>query len=115
MSRLKEVLTHLLVNAIQSIDEGAPESNEIRIATYTDDAGRAVFEIEDSGAGMSEATQSRIFEPFFTTKEVNTAAGLGLSICHSLVAELDGKISVTSVEGRGSRFRVELPARPPPK
>ncbi len=114
-SRLKEVLAHLLLNALQSIEEGSEATNEIRVATFTDAFGRAVVEIEDSGSGMSEATRSRIFDPFFTTKRVGTAAGLGLSICHTLVAELDGEIIVASQEGQGTRVRMELPPAPPPR
>jgi PAS domain S-box-containing protein len=108
--RLGEVFTHLLVNAAQSIPEGDPEANEVRIVTSTDAAGRAVVEIHDTGSGMSPETLSRIFDPFFTTRAVGEGTGLGLSICHNSVASLGGQLTASSEEGRGSIFRLVLPA-----
>ena len=65
-------------------------------------------EIADRGPGVAEADRERIFEPFFSTKE---STGLGLSICHSIVRQHDGEITVTSVPGR-TEFRVSLLAEP---
>ena len=109
-ARLGQVFVNLLVNAAQSIPEGAMESSSIRLVTSTDAEGGAVVEVSDTGVGIPAALQARIFEPFFTTKEVGVGTGLGLSICHSIVTSLGGKISVTSEVGRGSTFRVWIPA-----
>lgn len=108
--RLTQVFINLMVNAAQSIEEGAPDKNEIRVVTSTDEFGRVVVEIRDTGQGMPPAVMARIFEPFYTTKPAGVGTGLGLAICHGLTRSLGGEISVESHEGRGSLFRLHLPA-----
>jgi two-component system, cell cycle sensor histidine kinase and response regulator CckA len=108
--RLAQVFINLLVNAAQSIPEGQAERNEIRIVTSTDAAGRAVVTVTDSGAGITADIVDRIFEPFFTTKAVGVGTGLGLSISHGIVADLGGELTVKSTVGKGTEFRVALPA-----
>jgi PAS domain S-box-containing protein len=108
--RLGQVFVNLLVNAAQSIPEGAMEASSIRVMASTAADGGAVVEVSDTGIGIPDALQVRIFEPFFTTKEVGVGTGLGLSICHNIVTGLGGRISVTSAVGHGSTFRVWLPA-----
>jgi signal transduction histidine kinase len=54
----------------------------------------------------------RVFDPFFSTREVGQGTGLGLPVCHSIVAAHGGTITATSEVGRGTTFRVELPAAP---
>jgi signal transduction histidine kinase/CheY-like chemotaxis protein len=109
-ARLVQVFINLLVNAAQAIAEGAPCRNEIRIVTRTDERGRAVVEIRDTGSGIPPEIHARIFEPFFTTKPPDIGTGMGLSICHGIVAAHDGEISMESEVGKGSIFRVALPA-----
>jgi signal transduction histidine kinase len=103
------VVVNLLRNATEAIAPGNVEANEIRVVTATDATGRAVIEIHDTGSGIPPKALSHIFDPFFTTKPIGTGVGLGLSVCHNLVAEMGGEIAVTSEEGRGSTFRVTLP------
>ena len=112
-ARLGQVFLNLLINAAQAIPEGHADENEIRIATRTDPAGRALIEVRDSGAGIRPEIVGRIFDPFFTTKPVGVGTGLGLSICHNIVRGLGGEISVESQVGQGTLFRVALPASPP--
>ncbi len=107
--KLSQVVVNLLTNAVQALT-GEREDNEIRVATWTDEAGGAVIEVEDNGRGMTEAVRLAVFEPFFTTKAVGHGTGLGLSICRSIVVALGGQIVVESAPGRGSRFRISLPA-----
>ncbi len=109
-SRLGQVLLNLLVNAAQALPEGRAEQHEIRVTTRTDAEGDAVVEVADTGCGMSKETVTRIFDPFFTTKPVGIGTGLGLSICHGIVSDLGGRIQVESEVGRGTVFRVLLPA-----
>ncbi|MHB8417403.1 MAG: two-component system sensor histidine kinase NtrB [Myxococcales bacterium] len=108
-SRLGQVLLNLVVNAVQAIPEGCFEANEIRIATRGD-SDEVVFEVADTGCGMSAEVRRHIFEPFFTTKPVGVGTGLGLAICHRIVAAQGGRIEVESEPGQGSVFRVHLPA-----
>jgi PAS domain S-box-containing protein len=110
--RLGQVFLNLLVNAAQSIPDGAAGNNEVRVTMGTAADGRAVVEIADTGQGIPRDLLSRIFDPFFTTKQVGQGVGLGLSICHSIVAGLGGEIQVESEVGKGSAFRVLLPAAP---
>jgi CheY-like chemotaxis protein len=109
-ARLGQVFLNLVVNASQAIAEGRAEDNEIRVSTSTDSCGRVVIEIADTGPGMSPEVLSRLFTPFFTTKPVGVGTGLGLSICHRIVTSLGGSIDVSSEVGKGSAFRITLPA-----
>jgi signal transduction histidine kinase len=110
--RLQQVFINLLVNAAQAMPEGRRQANRIRVVTRTDDEGRAVVEIEDTGAGITAEDQARIFDPFFTTKPVGLGAGLGLSICHRIISDFGGSIVVESTVGRGTLFRITFPAAP---
>jgi len=65
--------------------------------------------VEDNGAGIPESMIERIFDPFFTTKGPDQGSGLGLWICHRIVTEHGGTISVTSKVGEGTSFIIELP------
>ncbi|MGD0527701.1 MAG: ATP-binding protein [Polyangiaceae bacterium] len=111
-ARLCQVFVILLVNAAQAFDEGHADRNEIRVRSATDDRGRAVVSVEDTGSGMTPETLNRIFDPFFTTKPVGQGTGLGLSICHGIVTKLGGEISASSAPGKGTSFHVVLPAAP---
>jgi signal transduction histidine kinase len=109
-ARLGQVFLNLIVNAAQAIPEGHAETNEIRIVTQANASGRVVVEIHDTGAGIPPAVTSRIFDAFFTTKPVGLGTGLGLAICHRIVTSYGGEISVESQVGKGSVFRIALPA-----
>src|SRR5207247_1049724 len=95
-TRLGQVFVNLLVNAAQAIAEGAAARNEVRVVSRTDDAGRAVVEVHDTGSGIPPEIMGRLFDPFFTTKPVGEGTGLGLSICHGIVASLGGALAVAS-------------------
>lgn len=118
-ARLGQVVLNLLVNAAQAIPEGRAADNEIRVATSTDASGRAVLEVSDTGSGIAPDLLGKIFVPFFTTKPVGQGTGLGLGICQGIVHGIGGEITVESVAGKGSTFRVVLPAaissRPAPR
>lgn len=109
-ARLGQVFINLLVNAAQAMPEGETDANEIRVVTSTDTQGQAVVEIRDTGPGIAASVLSRIFDPFFTTKAVGVGTGLGLAICHNIITGMHGQISVESELGRGTTFRVALPA-----
>lgn len=108
-ARLCQVFVILLMNAAQAIPEGHSDTNEVRVRTGTDQNGQVFVDVCDSGSGISADLLDRIFDPFFTTKPIGQGTGLGLSICHGIVTKLGGEITVKSVVGRGSTFRVVLP------
>jgi len=109
-SRLGQVLLNLIVNAAQAMPEGHADRQELRVATRTGSDGHVVIEVSDNGAGIPKQHLDRIFDPFFTTKPVGVGTGLGLSICQRIVLQLGGTIEVESEIGKGSLFRVRLPA-----
>lgn len=109
-ARIGQVLLDLVINAAQAIPIGHADEHEIRVATLTSVDGHAVFEITDTGRGISRSAMRRLFDPCFTAKPIGT--GLGLSVAHGIVTSLGGAIEVRSEVGRGSTFRVTLPAAP---
>jgi signal transduction histidine kinase len=108
--QLGQVFLNLLLNAAHAIEEGNPQKNTIRVTTAAGPSGDVVVEISDTGRGIPLEVRHRIFDPFFTTKPLGLGTGLGLSICHGIVRTLKGSISVESEVGKGSTFRVTLPA-----
>ncbi len=120
-SRLGQVILNLVINATHAIPEGHADGNEIRVNTRMSKDHRVVVEVADTGSGIPKENLERIFDPFFTTKAVGVDTGLGLAICHRIVASLGGHIDVKSKVGKGTVFSVVLPAtdvlpveRPPP-
>jgi signal transduction histidine kinase/ActR/RegA family two-component response regulator len=107
---LGQVFLNLLVNAAQAIPEGNVQGNEVRVTVSSDDRGSAIVEVADTGVGMAPDVLARIFDPFFTSNKSGRGTGLGLSISHGTIASLNGTITVSSEVGRGSRFRVTVPA-----
>ena len=69
-----------------------------------------VFEVQDTGTGMSPEVQRHLFDPFFTTKEPGKGTGLGLSTARTIVKNHDGAITCVSVPGEGTTFKIFLPA-----
>jgi two-component system cell cycle sensor histidine kinase/response regulator CckA len=109
-SRLGQVILNLLINAAQSIPDGNPAENEVKITACRAASGRVVIEVSDTGIGIAPDVLGHVFDPFFTTKPLGSGTGLGLSICHGIVKGFGGDITVESRVGHGSTFRVELPA-----
>jgi CheY-like chemotaxis protein len=109
-ARLGQVFLNLVVNAAQAIPEGHADEHEIRISARTLASEQVVVEVRDTGSGIPASIMGRIFDPFFTTKPPGIGSGLGLSICHRIVAGMGGQIEVESQPARGTVFRVTLPA-----
>jgi signal transduction histidine kinase/CheY-like chemotaxis protein len=111
-AKLRQVLTNLVGNAIKYTEEGAIV---LRAATKRTGPEQLllIFEVEDTGIGISPEDQRRIFDPFVQAGNHGNArgVGLGLSISRQFVEAMGGKITVQSTAGKGSVFRVEAPAR----
>jgi signal transduction histidine kinase len=101
------VLLNLVGNAIKFTDEG-----EVEIRASLDE-GQFVLTVRDTGPGIADADQDRIFDEFQQIDNTNTrkkgGTGLGLAISKRMVEMQGGTISVDSVLGQGSTFRVVLP------
>lgn len=108
-TRLGQIFVNLLVNAAHAIAPGQIDRNSVAI-TASAEGSNVLIEVRDTGAGMPADVMKRIFEPFFTTKDVNVGTGLGLAICHGIVTSAGGRIEAESEPGRGSTFRIWLPA-----
>jgi PAS domain S-box-containing protein len=118
--QLEQVLLNLCINARDAIQgTGTIEVVVHRVAIdgqlcascRAPLAGEFVgIAVRDSGSGIPAAVQERMFEPFFTTKDTGKGSGMGLSTAHGIVHEHGGHIVVDSAPGRGSSFRVLLPA-----
>ena len=72
-----------------------------------------MIEVADAGVGIPPDVLPRVFEPFFTTKPVGEGTGLGLFVCQGIVTEMGGEITAESEVGKGTTFRVTLPAADP--
>jgi PAS domain S-box-containing protein len=109
-SRLVQVFVNLLINAAQSIPDGALDDNEICVETNLEADGSVRIRVLDTGGGISDSIRDRIFEPFFSTKPVGTGSGLGLAISRSIVDGLGGTLACEQRPGGGTVFTVVLPA-----
>jgi two-component system, NtrC family, nitrogen regulation sensor histidine kinase NtrY len=99
---LHRAFQNLVLNALDAMPGGGA------LTLKSADAGANVrMEVSDSGKGLTPEECSRLFTPYYTTKVQGT--GLGLAIVQSVVSDHHGSISVTSDEGRGATFRIELP------
>ena len=118
---IKQVVLNLLVNAQQAIDGKGHITVRSRPYTApTKDAKAGVdampmveIAVIDTGCGIPSANLQRIFDPFFTSKEVGKGTGLGLSVSYGIVKAHGGKITVESLVGTGTTFRIYLPITPP--
>ena len=115
--RLSEILGNLLSNAIKYTDKGGNVALTVHgLDQTTQGYVHLLFEITDNGIGMSKEFVQHVFAPF--TRETNSTvsgiqgAGLGMTITKSIVDLMGGTISVESVKGKGSTFKVELELRP---
>lgn len=102
--KFRQALSNIILNAIQAMPDGGVLS--ISVSKDKSD-NKAIIDIIDTGLGISQENIDRLFEPYFTTKPEGT--GLGLSITYKIVEAHNGKIKVTSEEGKGSTFSIILP------
>ncbi|MDI1258839.1 ATP-binding protein [Aquabacterium sp.] len=106
-SEINQVVMNLVVNAAHAIGE---TRGKITVRTSSGDDSVSI-EVEDTGCGISPDNLVKIFDPFFTTKPVGKGTGLGLSLSYGIVQKHAGQMSVHSVEGEGTTFRVTLPLK----
>jgi signal transduction histidine kinase len=100
---LREVLTNLILNAIDAMPRGGSMSFRTR-----QDGQRVRLEMSDTGIGMTEETRRNCLEPFFTTKG-DHGSGLGLSMSYGIIRRHGGSIEITSQLNKGATFTIYLP------
>jgi len=110
VDRLVQVFVNLLNNAADAIPEDAANQNQILVRVDREADGRVLVEVRDTGGGIPPEHLARLWDPFFTTKGVGKGTGLGLAVCHRIVRDCGGTITVESEVGLGSVFQVHLPA-----
>lgn len=105
---LGQVINNLVGNASTHAFEGIKKPELSIIVDRTEQYDEIIF--VDNGIGMNEETKLKIFDPFFTTKRGQGGTGLGMNIVYNLVTtKLDGKISIESEEGEGTKIIIQLP------
>jgi two-component system cell cycle sensor histidine kinase/response regulator CckA len=116
LGHVEQIIMNVVVNA----KDAMPDGGEIRIATRNTDVLEAApdrpqgkyvcLSIRDFGTGMDEETAARIFDPFFSTKGAGKGTGIGLAVVYGIVKRHGGWIEVETAPGKGSEFRIFLPA-----
>jgi two-component system, cell cycle sensor histidine kinase and response regulator CckA len=124
-TQLHQVLMNLCVNARDAMPEGGKLTLKLENQEFDESfarmtpgarAGRYVcLSVMDSGQGIAPEHLDKIFDPFFTTKELGKGTGLGLSTVLGIVQSHDGFIQVHSQPGRGTQFKIYLPASEVPE
>jgi PAS domain S-box-containing protein len=122
-TQLKQVLINLCLNARDAMPDGGRIAIRLENQMLDQNAARALRELKpgphvvmcvtDTGTGMESAVLDKIFDPFFTTKEIGKGTGLGLAAVRGIVKGHSGTIAVESSPGKGTTFRIYLPASAP--
>lgn len=121
--QLEQIVMNLVVNASDAMLDGGKLSIRTGSTAVPDEEARtheveagdyAFFEVGDTGTGIDADTLAHMFEPFFTTKPVGKGTGLGLATVHGVARQLGGFVTVQSELGKGTVFRVLIPASAAP-
>jgi two-component system sensor histidine kinase PilS (NtrC family) len=102
-NQIRQIFWNLARNAIQAM----PRGGEFRVALKAEPDREVAITFEDNGEGMSRDQKDRLFEPFSSS---TGGTGLGMAIVYQLVRDHDGKVTVDSVPGKGTRISIRLPA-----
>jgi len=110
--QIEQILVNLVTNAAKATHEGQRGVVVVRVGPGQ--PGMARVEVIDHGIGIDPAIRDYIFDPFFTTRPAGPTrgTGLGLAICQSIATAHGGSLTFESEAGKGSTFRLELPAAP---
>jgi len=100
--QMTQVFLNILINSI----EASPRGGKVVVGCETDEQGRVMIHVADTGEGIPRENLDKLFDPFFSTKKKGT--GLGLAIVKSIIEGHEGEIEVESEPGKGTRFTVTL-------
>lgn len=102
ISELKQVLINLVKNAIEAMENGGTLSVSLSVS-----GNYALYQVRDTGVGMSTEELARLGTAFYSLKEKGT--GMGLLVCYQMVEKMKGKMEVESEKGKGTTFKVYVP------
>jgi PAS domain S-box-containing protein len=118
--QIEQVVMNLCLNARDAMPNGGRlvvetedvylEEEHVRQNPYMKTGRYALLTVSDTGVGMEETIRERVFEPFFTTKGPDKGTGLGLAMVYGIVKQHNGFIHLYSEPGKGTAFKVYLPA-----
>ena len=118
-TQIHQIVMNLATNAYHAMEENSGELKvnlkEIELSEHdliSPDMSPGLYaclSIADTGMGMNKDVMDRIFDPFFTTKEKGKGTGMGLSVVHGIVKQMNGEIQVYSEPGKGTEFHIYLP------
>jgi len=109
-AQLQQVLLNFFNNAIHAIHEKHGSlGGELIIEAGPHENKTVRVKVKDNGCGIKPENMEQIFSPFFTTKPVGEGTGLGLSVCYGIIENMGGVMSVSSKEGQGTVFSIQLP------
>lgn len=117
--KFEQIVVNLLSNARYAVDRKAASEpgiyeKKIKVRLFHGETENSVvFEVEDNGIGMEASVCNRCLEPFFTTKEVGEGTGIGLAVVNGFIREYKMGLSIDSIPGKGTVFRVRAGAVPP--
>jgi len=106
--QMEQVFLNLIVNAEQAM-ENKGGTLSLRV-WHMSQRNTVVVQVSDTGHGIPTDRLDRVFEPFFTAREEGKGSGLGLAVCHGIVENHRGSITVHSVPGEGTTLTISLPA-----
>jgi len=104
---IQQVLVNLVVNAVEAMQEVAPDDRLIEISTGGEGRSKVSVQIQDYGPGVPAELHQRIFDPYFTTKE--SGLGMGLMICRTIIESHGGSLQLQSGRAQRACFRFTLP------
>jgi PAS domain S-box-containing protein len=105
--QLQQVVTNLILNAVEAMSSAEPGARELSISTEQSQTGGVLVAVRDSGPGIDPEHLHRVFQAFYTTK--SSGMGMGLAICSSIVDAHGGRLWSEANEPRGAVFRFTLP------
>jgi C4-dicarboxylate-specific signal transduction histidine kinase len=102
---IQQVILNLITNAVQAMKTVEGEKR-VEVSSWSEE-NLVCISIADSGPGVAPALRRKIFDPFFTTKQ--EGVGIGLSLCHRVISDHGGSLSVSTSKWGGAEFQVQIP------
>jgi signal transduction histidine kinase len=106
---LQQVVTNLLINAIDALEGVPPGEKQVYINTFSMEE-KVCLQVADNGCGMPEEIREKVFDPFFTTKDPKKGTGLGMAIIENILHQHRADIQLGSDPGRGTEITIAFPS-----